>query len=150
VESLAVADVVAVDELLVRKQVSVRVHHPLREPGRPGRLVELRRIVRRRCRRDMIDVLTLPVNLVATKLTGGCAGGVRVSHAKQPSLGDRLRTLTVVRWPRPRRRRSATSHSKTASHHWCCRYNGCADFEDGSAGSPNLDEASSGGHGNNR
>lgn len=53
----------------------------------------------RRCEaiwRDRIDALTLPVDLAATKLTGGCAGDVRVSLAKHPSLGDRLGTLTVV------------------------------------------------------
>ena len=41
---------VAVDELLVAEEVAVRVHDPLREPGRARRVVELRRIVRRSCR----------------------------------------------------------------------------------------------------
>jgi len=30
------------------------------------------------------------------------------------------------------------------------RYGDCANFDDGSAGAPNLDEAGSGGQGNNR
>jgi hypothetical protein len=45
VEPLAVSNLVAVDELLVREQVPVRVDDALREPGRPGGVVELRRVV---------------------------------------------------------------------------------------------------------
>ena len=47
VEELALAHVVAVDELLVGEQVAVRVQDALREPGRPGRVVELGRVVGR-------------------------------------------------------------------------------------------------------
>ena len=45
VEALAVAHVVAVDELLVREQVPVRVDDALRQPGRARRVVELRRVL---------------------------------------------------------------------------------------------------------
>ena len=47
VEALAVLHLVAVDELLVGEDVAVRVHDALREPGRPRRVVELRRVVGR-------------------------------------------------------------------------------------------------------
>ena len=46
VEQLAVAHVVAVDELLVREQVAVGVEDALGEPGRAGGVVQLRRVVR--------------------------------------------------------------------------------------------------------
>ena len=45
VEALAVAHVVAVDELLVREQVAVRVDDALGQPGRARRVVELRRVL---------------------------------------------------------------------------------------------------------
>ena len=45
VEELAVAHVVAVDELLVGEQVAVRVQDALGEAGRAGGVVELRRVV---------------------------------------------------------------------------------------------------------
>jgi len=101
--------------------------------------------------RDRIDALTLPVNLAATKLAGGCAGDVRVRLAKHSSLGNRLRTLTVVALAEG----AEESISDVAFEHPISslvlpRYNGCADFEDGSAGAPNLDQASGGGQGNNR
>ena len=96
-------------------------------------------------------MLTLPVNLAATKLTGGCAGDVRVSLAKHPSLGDRLGTLTVVTLAEGAQASiSDVAFENRLSSLVLPRYNGCADFEDGSAGSPNVDQASSGGQGNNR
>ncbi len=48
VEALAVLDVVAELELVVPEQVPVRVEDPLREAGRPRRVVELGRVVGRR------------------------------------------------------------------------------------------------------
>ena len=45
VEQLAVLDVVAVDELLVGEDVAVGVEDALGQPGRPRRVVQLRRIV---------------------------------------------------------------------------------------------------------
>jgi hypothetical protein len=45
VEALALAHVVAIGELVVREQVPVGVHDPLRKPGRAARVVELRGIV---------------------------------------------------------------------------------------------------------
>ena len=52
VEALAVLDLVAVDELLVAEDVPVRVDDPFRQPCRPGRVVELGRIVGRRVGAD--------------------------------------------------------------------------------------------------
>ena len=54
VEALAVLDLVAVGELLVGQDVAVRVHDPLREPGRARRVVELGWIVRRRVLADEV------------------------------------------------------------------------------------------------
>ena len=51
VEQLALADVVAVHELLVGEQVAMRVQDPLRQPGRARRVVQLGRDRRRQCRR---------------------------------------------------------------------------------------------------
>ena len=48
VEDLAVAHVVAVDELLVREQIAVRVHDALGQPGRARRVVELGRVLGQR------------------------------------------------------------------------------------------------------
>jgi hypothetical protein len=100
--------------------------------------------------RARIDALTLPVDLSATKLTGGCAGDVRVSLAKHPSLGDRLGTLTVVSLAEGAASIGDVAFENRLSSFVLPRYNGCADFEDGSAGSLNLDRASSGGQGNSR
>jgi hypothetical protein len=101
--------------------------------------------------RERIRTLTLPVNLKATKLTGGCAGDVRVSVAEHPSLGSRLRMLTVVTLSEGAEASiSDVAFEIRISSLVLPRYNGCADFEDGSAGSPNRDRASSGGQGNNR
>ena len=47
VEELALLHLVAVDELLVREQVAVRVDDALRQAGRAGGVVELRRVVGR-------------------------------------------------------------------------------------------------------
>jgi hypothetical protein len=100
--------------------------------------------------RGRIQALTLPVSLAATTLTAGCAGDARVSLAKHPSLGNRLRTLTVVALAEGAEASiSDVAFENRISSLVLPRYNGCADFEDGSAGSPNLDRASSGGQGNN-
>ena len=46
-EHLVVPHIVDELELVVREQVPVRVHDPLREPGRAGRVVDLSRLVGR-------------------------------------------------------------------------------------------------------
>jgi hypothetical protein len=100
--------------------------------------------------RDRIATLTLPVNLAPTKQTAGCAGDVRVSLATHPSLGNRLGTLTFVTLADGAEPSIIdVAFENRLSSLVLPRYNGCADFEDGSAGAPNLDQASSGGQGNN-
>jgi hypothetical protein len=96
-----------------------------------------------------LRVLPPPVTLTFRALTGGCAGDARVSYIEKTRVGTHTRTLTVVTVF------EGTSYSlidvafgRRLSSLVIPRYGDCFNFEDGSAGSPNLDPASGGGQGN--
>lgn len=94
----------------------------------------------------------VPVELSLDRITGGCAGDARVSFHERTSLGARRRTLTVVTLSDGSADYSIIDIAvgNRVSSLVIPRYGDCADFDDGSAGAPNLDEAGSGGQGNNR
>jgi hypothetical protein len=102
--------------------------------------------------RERLRTWTVPVELSLDKITGGCAGDARVSFLEKTRLGERIRTLTVITLSE-----SADDYAiidfavgNRLSSLVIPRYGDCANFDDGSAGAPNLDEAGSGGQGNNR
>ena len=57
VEPLPILDLVAIDELLVRQEIAVRMHDPLRKPCRARRVIELGGIVCRRVGRHVLGGL---------------------------------------------------------------------------------------------
>jgi hypothetical protein len=96
-----------------------------------------------------LRVLPTPVTLTFRTITGGCAGDARVSYIEKTRVGRHARTLTVVTVF------EGTGYSlidvafgRRLSSLVIPRYGDCANFDDGSAGSPNLDPASGGGQGN--
>lgn len=93
----------------------------------------------------------VPVELSLDRITGGCAGDTRVSFHERTSLGARRRTLTVVTLSEGSADYSVIDIAvgNRVSSLVIPRYGDCAD-PDGSAGAPNLDDAGSGGQGNNR
>lgn len=94
----------------------------------------------------------VPVELSLDTVTGGCAGDARVRFQERTSLGVRRRTLTVVTLSEGSADYSIIDIAvgNRLSSLVIPRYGDCANFDDGSAGAPNLDEAGSGGQGNNR
>jgi hypothetical protein len=102
--------------------------------------------------RKRLRTWTVPVELSLDKITFGCAGDSRVSFLEKTRLGHRRRTLTVITLTE-----GADDYAiidiavgNRLSSLVIPRYGDCANFDDGSAGAPNLDEAGSGGQGNNR
>lgn len=99
-----------------------------------------------------LETWRVPVELSLDRITGGCAGDARVSFRERTSLRARRRTLTVVRSSEGSADYSIIDIAvgNRVSSLVIPRYGDCANFDDGSAGAPNLDDAGSGGQGNNR
>lgn len=95
---------------------------------------------------------SVPTELSLHKITNGCAGDARVGFLERTSLGQRLRTLTVVTLTEGSDDYMVIDIAVGArlSSLVIPRYGDCANFDDGSVGAPNLDEAGSGGQGNGR
>ncbi len=100
--------------------------------------------------RGRLRTWRVPVELSLHTITGGCAGDARVSFRETTRFRQQLRTLTVVSL-------SERSYDPAVidiavgnrlSSLVLPRYGDCANFDDGSAGAPNLDQAGSGGQGN--
>lgn len=94
----------------------------------------------------------VPVELLLDRITGGCAGDARVSFRERTSLGVQRRTLTVVALSEESADYSIIDIAvgSRLSSLVIPRYGDCANPDDWSAGTPNLDEAGTGGQGNNR
>ena len=75
-----------------------------------------------------------------------------MSYRDKTKPGHRLRTLTVITLTEGANDYAIIDFAVGArlSSLVIPRYGDCANFDDGSAGAPNLDEAGSGGQGNNR
>ena len=99
VEALAVAHVVAVVELDVREQVAVRVDDALRQPGRAGRVVELRRVVGGGVQRRVLGRVTVEQAVVEHQH----ASRPRREARRVRAVGDerRLRRSPSSRWRMP-------------------------------------------------
>jgi hypothetical protein len=102
--------------------------------------------------RERLRTWTVPVHLSVVKITPGCAGDTRVSFRDKTRLGQRLRTLTVITLTEGANDYAIIDFAvgNRLSSLVIPRYGDCANFDDGSAGAPNLDEAGSGDQGNNR
>ena len=101
VEELALLHVVAVDELLVREEVAVRVEDPLGEPGGAGGVVELRRVVGQRvlglerCRRTRPAARRRPAGTTCSTIPSG----IRPALAR--SVTSTLASESFTRWRMP-------------------------------------------------
>jgi hypothetical protein len=135
------------------ERLLVRLQHAINERDARG-VCALYAYPAERCEaiwRERLRTWIVPVELSLEKITGGCAGDARVSFLEESSRGQRLQTLTVVTLTEGSDDYAVIdiAAGSRLSSLVIPRYGDCAHM-DGWAGADNLDEAGTGGQGNER